>query len=306
MATPLFPLIVSCLALGAHAAAMQAGPIVEVPLRRLVSPLLAAPVSVAGQERWFILDTATKGSLITSRFANELGLRPRARFEVVSPLGGAREAVCAGPLTLRIGSVPLSVACLGWVPSEPEIIFPSGASGILGVDALRNVEVLLDARRARLWLAPRGSLVPLVAGEIVALRDCDGLPAVAGDVRRRGERGRRPALLVVDSAASGPLLFGAVGQALASVGGPAENFVVATAAGSAVKQAAVIEISVGGRRLRPGSAVLLPDVRDREADGLLPATLLGRFLLDLPGSRVVLGADWIDEAAEPAAAPWSP
>ncbi len=293
MATQRFPLIFGCLVVGASCAAgAWSAPVAEVPLRRLVPPLLAAPVTIGGQERWLILDTGAKRSMITSRLADELGLRPRARYEIVSPVGGVLHAFCAGPVMLRLGDLPLPVECLGWVPSEPGIAFPSGASGILGVDALRKIEVLLDARRARLWVGAPGGLMPLVAGEVVPVRNCDCLPALAGEVRLRGGRARLPALLVVDSGASDPLIFGATGQALAAGGAPAGNYVLETAAGRGVNQAAVIEITLAGRRLRPGSAALLPDVRDREEDGLLPATLLGPFLLDLPGSRIVLGAHW--------------
>jgi hypothetical protein len=298
--TPRPPAVVlSCLVpLAAHAAGALAIPAEEVRLKHVAPSLLAAPVTIGGARRWLLVDTATKRSLITKRLAEELGLRPRQRLAILSPLGEVRQAACAGPVEVRLGGVALVVDCVGWAPAGPDIAFHAGTDGILGVDALRQVEVLLDEPRERMWVAAPGRLAPWVTGDAVPIRLCEGLPAIAVEMRRRGARTPRPAILLVDSGASDPLIFGVAAEAMAAAGSRTRRYELATVAGRSTARSTTVEIAFGTGRASLASAMLIPDFRDREEDGVLPTALLGRFLLDLPASRLVLNVRWVTRTEE--------
>ncbi len=301
MATHPPPFFLSCLVvLAAHAVGAPITPFEVVRLRRVAPSLVAAPVTIGGAERWLLLDTAAKRSLITRHLADELGLVPRQRLTVLSPLGEIRQAVCAGPVELRVGGVVLLVDCVGWVPNGSDMPFSSGTEGILGVDALRQVEILLDGPRERMWVAPPGGLAPWVTGDIVPIRFCEGLPAIGVEMQRRGERTGRPAVLIVDSGASTPLIFGATAQALATGERRTRRYELVTVSGRGPSQSADIVITFRTGRASLATAMLVPDFRNREEDGLFPANLLGKFLLDLPASRLVLDAHWAARGEDPA------
>lgn len=255
-----------------------------IRLQPLGDGLFAAPVEIAGASLRMLVDTGATRSLVRATVAERLNLTPRARFALHTTTGVA-QAVCAGPVAIRLGSVTVSAECLGWSRALDETAFGQGLDGVLAADALAALPLLIDPGRGRLILGPEALAV---AGETVPLTLVEGRPAVTLTPRAvAGEP--RELLLVIDSGASELILFGAAAAATQ----PAGAIHLATLTGGR-------RVAVGAPRRLPGllrpprRSLLLPAVTDRGEDGLLPLAATGPVAFDWRRGVAILGARAID------------
>jgi hypothetical protein len=173
--------------------------------------------------------------------------------------------------------------------------------GVLGSDLLHGLDVWIDPLAGRLRVDAPGALGGRYAGTTVRLETIAGRPALAIELL---DLDRRPVTvrLVVDSGADSVLLFGRLAERLAAARGAglARATGLATAHGAgAVSGVPIGRARCGDAKLRLGAALLLPEVRGRIEDGLVPLDRLGPVLFQLAGERAVLGA-------RPGAAPAAP
>jgi len=257
-----------------------------VRLDRSRDGLPVLTVELGGETLRAVLDTGTTRSMIAGAAARRLALEPRARFEVATAAGPVRDALCAGPLTLRAAGFDLPIDCLGWVPGEARLAGAPDADLLLGADALGSIALWLDLDAGRARLAASGALDSWVRGERLAVERIERRPAVAATV------GGTALHLVLDSGADAPLFFGEAARRTAAASrGARRRARLETAAGSVTREAIDVgSVRLGGARADVGWGLLLPEVADRREDGLLPLAALGPVLLDLPSGLVVVGA----------------
>jgi len=268
-----------------------------VRIERSRDGLPVVAVELGGETLRAVIDTGTTRSMIAGAAAERLGLVVRARFEVATAAGPVRQALCAGPLPVRIEGVELAIDCLGWVPGEARLAGAPDVDLLLGADALASVALWLDLDAGRARLAPPGALTPWMRGERLGLERLERRPAV--EVTLSGSTFR----LVLDSGANAPLLFGSAALRFgAAYRGERRSARLETAAGSVTREAFEAgNLRLGGMRARAGWGLLLPEVADRQEDGLLPLSVLGPVLLDLSSNLVVVGARLRSRPDAPAA-----
>jgi predicted aspartyl protease len=113
---------------------------------------MLAAVTIAGSGPYpFIVDTAAERSVIARELARELGLRPAGRLRMLSMTETREAGLVEAP---RVAFLPGQALDLRMFALNGEHI---GASGVLGVDALRGQRVVLDfeAQELRVGPAPR-------------------------------------------------------------------------------------------------------------------------------------------------------
>jgi predicted aspartyl protease len=273
-------------------ASMTPPPGVRVPLVPVAGGWAIA-VHVGGRQLRLLLDTGSSRSYVRREVAVSLDLRPRARFEIVDAAGSS-VGVCAGPVPIRLGAFVASVECLSWRPGPAPgeaALLPRGIDGILGADAFAGGRVLID---------PGSGSLTVGGPELDAW--IDGTEAVSGvsegrfwiELRTVANRAgsARALRLVVDSGTDRTLLFGAAARAHARAPNHTSSALrLETLGGTRSAHAVRLPQLVSGNwRLRGGSALLLPEVRDRQEDGVVPLSGLGAVYLDASTGRVVLGA----------------
>ena len=141
-------------ALGVAAPALAQAPQGEISIAATLSDggRMLAPVTIGGAGPYpFIVDTAAERSVIARELADTLGLRAAARMPLLSMTS-----------TRAVGTV--QVPGLAFLPGETHDVRAFavdgkdvGASGVLGIDALRGQRVVLDfeTRTLRVGPAPR-------------------------------------------------------------------------------------------------------------------------------------------------------
>lgn len=269
-------------------------------LERSRDGLPVVAVELGGERLRAALDTGAFRSMIVPAAAERLGLRPRARFEIVTASGPARAALCAGPVVLEVAGHELESDCLGWIPGEARLPGPADVDLLLGADALGSASLWLDLAGGRARIAASGALTEWVRGERRPLTLAESRPAVAATLPGGSPQ---PLRLVLDSGSSALLLFGDAARR-AGEGARGRRTVAAleTVTGGARREAvSLAKLEVGSLRIRSAWGLLLPEVGDREEDGLLPLAALGPVLLDLSSRLVVLGARLRGRTDAPAA-----
>ena len=251
-----------------------------IRLRALGDGHVAAPVEIAGSPLRMLVDTGATRSLVRATVAERLHLTPRARFALHTPTGVV-EAVCAGPIGARLGSVTVSIECLGWSWALDDTAFGGALDGVLAADALAALPVWIDPGRRRLVL---GEEALAVTGEEVPLALVEGRPVVTLSTRGVGGVPRR-LRLVLDSGASELILFGSAAAATQATGATR----LATLTG---RRRVAVAATPGLESLRraPRRALLLPSVTDRGEDGLLPLSAVGPVAFDWRRGVATLGA----------------
>ncbi|MDX9736364.1 MAG: retropepsin-like aspartic protease [Thermoanaerobaculia bacterium] len=275
-------------------ASMSPPPGVRVPLVPLAGGW-AVGVEIGGRQLRLLLDTGSSRSYVRREVAVSLDLRPRARFDIVDAAGSSF-GVCAGPVPMRIGAFSTSVDCLSWrpkpVPGEAALL-PSGIDGILGADAFAGGRFLIDPRNGSLTIGGP-ELDPWIEGTEAVSGVSEGRFWI--ELRPVADRAgsARALRLVVDSGTDRTLLFGAAARAQVHAAVDATNDLqLRTLSGArSVRAVRLPRLASGDWRLRGGSALLLPEVRDRHEDGVVPLSGLGAVYLDASTGRVVLGA-WL-------------
>ena len=273
-------------------ASMSPPPGVRVPLVPLAGGW-AVGVEIGGRQLRLLLDTGSSRSYVRREVAVSLDLRPRARFDIVDAAGSSL-GVCAGPVPMRIGAFSTSVDCLSWrpkpVPGEAALL-PSGIDGILGADAFADGRFLIDPRNGSLTIGGP-ELDPWIEGTEAVSGVSEGRFWI--ELRPVADRAgsARALRLVVDSGTDRTLLFGAAARAQGHAAVDATSALqLRTLSGArSVRAVRLPRLASGEWLLRRGLAVLLPEVEDREEDGVVPLSSLGAVYLDASAGRVVLDA----------------
>jgi len=280
----------------AFAAAASQPPAVHPPgsdavLRRTPAGLLATEVTLAGTQVVAALDTGASLTLVAPALAARLGLVPSARSTVVDASGRERPLLLAAAVPLRWGDLAVALPWVGWTPGAAALPGADGLAAVLGADALAGADVLIDAGRRRLRVAPAGALAAWVDGDPVAVRAIDGRPAIELEVEGGdGATARLP--LVIDSGADAVVLFGAAAaRAARERSSTRRGATLTTASGAAAAVTVALgRAQAGARALRLGRAVVMPELVDRVEAGLLPLEALGSVRLDLASGSAVLAA----------------
>jgi hypothetical protein len=264
-------------------------PGVEAELLRSGTRLPVVEATIGGETLRLGLDTGTSRTVLSAAAAARLHLVPREAFAVAWVGGAVRTGLCADGPELRVGGFALAVPCLGWVPGENRVADTAGIDGLLGTDALASVDVLLDAPRGRVRLAPAGSLAPWVEGTVLPLEPVGrrvgvrvALPALGGAT----------ALLVLDSGAGGVVLFGNVARRAATTAAVRRSTgrLSSGSAGRSVRLVSLGPVRLASLGIDAGTAGVLAAPGPTGEDGLLPLRLLGPVLLDMSAGVLVAHA----------------
>jgi hypothetical protein len=267
----------------------------ELALARSASGYLTVVVAIGNVRMSLALDTGSSQTMIAAEHAARLGLVARERLGVVDARGELVEGLGSGPVPLALAEGrELLLPQVVWIPGRSRLL-PRGddLDGLLGADLLAAHDVWIDAAGERMRLGAPGELAAWFDGAELPLASIGGRPAIDVELL---DVGRRPLVvrLVIDSGAEAVVLFGAAAERLAAArrgAGLARAVTLSTAHGAAASDAAPVgRARSGGVRLRRGHAALLPAVRHRAEDGLVPLDRLGPVLLELAGGRAVLEA----------------
>jgi hypothetical protein len=254
-------------------------PVRKISARVGVHRLLVVPVGVNGTGPYpFLLDTGATSSMVSEELSAALGLRPLGHGLQETATAADRVALVAAVLTL--GGVRHEGAVIATALGRLRDAVP-GIRGVLGQDVLRRSNWWLDYRGGALWEDAGGALMAADLGERLAVHWHGDRPAI--DALGPGPR---PLRLVLDSAASAPVLFGGD----TDVDGERVGEALATTHDS---QVSVPLLGVGplraGRSAIPRfSAAVLEASGAREEDGLLPTALFDGIYFDNRSGTVVL------------------
>jgi predicted aspartyl protease len=295
-ATPLpLPLVLLSLA-GTCLAATGASRSSELPgtdivLQHSRSGLPVIVAHAGGQELRLAIDTGTSISLISADAAERLRLLPHGRFTLASAGGEPQTAYCGAPPTLRIAGVDIVLDCLGWVPEERRMAGAEDADGLLGSDALSQLDLWIDMRRGRARIAPPGTLLPWTDGVRIPVDTIERRPAILLELPFSGGSGGA-ARVVIDSGADGAVLFGELARRAKTTLGHLRMPGRVECATASVEATIVPlgTVRAAGVSFDGGLAGLMPEVTDRVEQGLLPLAAFGPVLLDLSGGVLVARA----------------
>ena len=304
--TLLLPLTIGCAHTGRSAVGEVAGPAqVTVPVYR--NPVAADKLFVEvrlhdGIPRLFLLDTGSALSMVSRDVALELGVPLRPRSSTLVGIAGATSWVGTTIPELRIGRISLreqdvAVGIKG-VPTHVGLV---PMDGILGNDVLKHFRVELDYPAQSMTLARD----PAKASDDVSVPlFFDGQHAkVQVQLTARNDEGRtvhQPALLDLDTGATGLILMGPSSRGLKDVAGPGRKaFSGAGAAGPVdldARGVPVVTTQVGGLRIeRPVLAQWVASERPthrvaEQMPGLLGYEILRnhRLMIDYPSKRFAL------------------
>lgn len=275
--------------------AAGAGPDVGVELTLELSEggLPVLWIEAPGEIFRFAVDTGTSRTMVSARVAASLGLVPSQRIRLASATGQNQLGLCGPPPRLILAGVDLDLECLAWVPEEHELAGSPDVDGLLGSDALAGFDLWLDAPRRRARAAPPGSLLAWIEGDSIPLEIIARRPAIRGSVGK-GQRRSPPLRLILDSGANATILFGTrARQIVENPRRPLTPARVETPAGSRTVQIAELgSLRSGSSALEIGPTILLPEVQDRQEDGLLPLGAFGPLLLSVPERLLVHDARW--------------
>lgn len=252
---------------------------VRIPARILEDRLVVVPVSVSGRGPYsFLLDTGSSVSIVDEGLARELDL----------PVAGTTLAETA--TSARPGDLVEAVLSLGRVERAGAVLraplrtlqrVDGAIRGVVGQDLLRQANWWLDYRGRAVFEDSGGSLARALLGERLALVWDAGRPAIDTSLPSR-----RPLRLVLDSAASSPVLFRDLPDAMAE---PLLARLTTAGDDVAVRMASVGPLRAG-RALIPRLqvAILGGTATPRAEDGLLPTALFEGLYFDNRASTVVL------------------
>jgi hypothetical protein len=284
-------------------------PGVELAPQPSRSGLPVVLVESGGFELRFAIDTGTSLSLVSAEAAERLGLVPRARFSLASAAAPPQTAVCGRPPPLRLAGMDVTLDCLGWVPEERSLAGAEDVDGLLGSDAIAQLDLWLDVGRGRTRVAPPRTLLAWTDGERVPLETIHHRPAIQLELPCLGRR-HPPVSMVLDSGADAAVLFGEIARRVGTATSRAPLRRAGLVQGATASRAAII-VPLGVARaggsdgvyLDAGLAGLLPQVDDRVEAGLVPLRVLGPVLLDLSSGVLVLRARPRNEPRAETAAP---
>lgn len=272
--------------------AASARDITCIELGRTTSDLVTVPVQIGSggglhATYAFLLDTGSEATFIDSSLADTLGLTNTSRTTIETP-GGPTAAV-ATRVSLTYGNLHIEDleivrdALTSVRGAAPEV------RGVLGQDVLRRTNWLLDYRQGIVRQDPDGAIGEGLRGERLAVDWIGDLPTVGASFGRS-----TPVRLVLDSAATGLVLFG---LPIGTTTG--ESARVQTLAGN--MDAPILSadaLHLGSISLpHPRAAVVVHGAHENEAGGLLPTSLFEAVYFNQRDSTAVVTAGRVQSAA---------
>lgn len=266
----------------------------KVDFKVLDSYLPTVPVSVNGSEPFnFMLDTGTSRTMIASKIAGVLGLRPVATG-LIAGLQGKAVVSLVHCSSIAVGGATVLDLNLTVVPQDTGL--PSGLDGVLGEDFLERFDLLIDNRHHLIELEPgSGTLAQTLGGERLPIRIegiADGLPTVGRVIVacRAPELSTKDMTLLLDSAANSLMLFG--GPLSLGVGAVDRTYVLASSSGAfrtvTVSTKSIRQLRLGRMVLANVSAVAVPNRTGADTDGLLPTSLFTSVFVSHSQRYVIL------------------
>ncbi len=159
------------------------------------SPVFAdVTIGTSGPYR-FLVDTGSQSSLIDSKLAERLNLRPEYRVEVITQ-NSSRLLPALKTSGLRIGQRQLPETELMFDDLAEARRLDSSVKGVLGLNALAGLDFALLPKAGRLDLASERP-----SGEAVPLYNVDDRIAI------KARMGRETLTLILDSGATHAVLF---------------------------------------------------------------------------------------------------
>jgi predicted aspartyl protease len=169
---------------------------------QLAGPFVIVPVTVEQRVYPFLLDTGSASTVIDTGLAQELSL-PSAGTTTLMTSGGPADAGVV-KASLAFGAVhAAAVEVVRFPLTALRTVHPS-IRGVLGQDVLRRSNWRLDYRHQVVEQDIDGSLAESTEGERLDLHWVEDRPAVEATFD-----GHAPTALVLDSAATGIVLFNA-------------------------------------------------------------------------------------------------
>lgn len=154
----------------ATAAVGAAGRAQATPFERNASGQMLTQVTIGGQGPFrFILDTGANSTVISSRIASQLNLRPVETGETVVGNEGRSQAQRVVLTNVQVGGVQRDQINAIVFPSNQ---FDAGTHGILGADSFSGQRILFDIRNRQYHLGPSGD-------------PPENFTVVQGEIRRR-------------------------------------------------------------------------------------------------------------------------
>jgi aspartyl protease len=259
------------------------GTTVESPARRIharvaARRLLVVPVTVNGAGPYpFLLDTGATSSVVAEDLARELAL-PHAGH-AVQETTTATASVDLVQVTLTLGGVRREGDVISGALDAVRAVDPA-IRGIVGQDLLRLGNWWLDYRGASLVEDPAGALGRADLGERLVVHWHGDRPAIDALLPDR-----RSLRLVLDSAASSPVMFGVDRAATES----ADTALMTTLDDRVtVRLASFGPLRAGRAGIPRFAAAILTDTGRREEDGLLPTALFEGVYFDNRAGAIVL------------------
>ena len=250
----------------------------RIPARMVAHRLFVVPVTVNGTGPYpFLLDTGATSSMVADDLACELALPPAGLGLQQTPTAaGAAPLVQA---TLTLGRVRREGDVIRAPLTEVRALDPA-IRGLLGQDVLRLGNWWLDYRGAALLEDPAGRLGRTDLGERLSVHWHGERPAIEAR-----PPDRPPWRLVLDSAASSPVMFGV---------DPSAHEPAGTALLTSLEDRVTVPVASIGP-LRAGradiprfAAAILAGSAVRTEDGLLPTSLFEGVYFDNRAGTVVL------------------
>jgi predicted aspartyl protease len=222
----------------------------------------------------FLIDTGAQTSLIDSKLASDLRLKPEFQVEILTQ-HSKRLLPALKVRNLRIGATALP---------ETELAFDDLANlrkmgipvrGLLGINALRNVSFSLTPKTGRLEIEggrPAGEVVPF--------------ELIGGRIALKARMGSEDLLLALDSGGGHVALF-RTPDAMKKT--PPMKAVMGTLEGerSIVPTTWTAPMTLGAFEIRSLPAAIV-DRKDAEVDGLLPVSAFKTIYLDRRRGEAVL------------------
>jgi aspartyl protease len=271
------------MAMGLALSAPAYGTTVESTARRIharvaAHRLLVVPVTVNGAGPYpFLLDTGATSSMVADDLARELGLPHVGR--AVQETTTATGSVDLVQAMLTLGSVQRNGDVIS-APLDAVRQMDPAIRGLVGQDLLRLGNWWLDYRGASLVEDTGGALGSGDLGERLFVHWHGDRPAIDALLPDR-----RPLRLVLDSAASSPVMFG-VDPAASDRAGDA--LLTTLDARLIVRLASVGPLRAGRAAIPRFAAALLADTGARAEDGLLPTALFEGVYFDNRAGAVIL------------------
>ena len=252
-------------------------PVETLPLGQDQTLRLTLPVMVDGQGPYpFLVDTGSDRSVISRELATRLALRPGSRVVIHESAGSDRVS------TVIIDQLTVGARTIDHVEAPALAADDIGAAGMLGVDALRDLHLVMDFEAMLLASAP-SQAEPLDDRTIVVRGRSRFGQLILANSKIHG----KAVLVVLDSGAevsvgNPALLKLLTGRGVAAKPEHTTTLLTVTGRRTEVEVDVIAEAQIGGVIVRNMPLAFAPlPIFDRFGLGRQPALLLGMDVLSL-------------------------